>query len=269
MASRPFSQSFRGDRSALDLPVAALAGIAVAFAAFAVPSDVLAELIGATRLPEILPAAQPPLGTTARIALASGGALAVFVLAFLLLRWLDRFAAAPAKPATVAPLRPASIEAPKLRKRDSHPDAPAVRPISAIREFGEPASPIAVKRRPTIEPEPEPARESEVARHEPAEPIAVERMPMLEPEPGPARLSSVARPEPAEPDKSAEPLRPPSLSELMARLEKGLAERRTEPAAAEADVPAARPAPQVFPEAGDDRLQSAIENLQRLAARDR
>jgi hypothetical protein len=51
----------------------------------------------------------------------------------------------------------------------------------------------------------------------------------------------------------------------MARLERGLAERRAEP---EAET-SARPSPQVFPEAGDDRLQSAIENLQRLASRDR
>ena len=46
MASLPFSQSFRGDRSALDLPFAALAGIAVAFAAFAVPSDAQGFSVG-------------------------------------------------------------------------------------------------------------------------------------------------------------------------------------------------------------------------------
>lgn len=263
MASRPFTQAFRGERSALDLPVATLAGIAVAFAAFAVPSDVLAELVGVTRLPEILPAAQPPLGTTARIALACGGALTVFALAFLLLRWLDRFAAAPASP------RPAAAEGPKLRKRDVHPDAPAVRPISAIQEFGEPASPLAVKRKPVVEPEPEPAVETVPAVEPESEPVlsvatlrklAIEEVhePVARPEP------AVARPEPAE------PIRPPSLSELMARLEKGLAERRTVPSTAdEAAAPAPRPAPQVFPEAGDDRLQSAIESLQRLAARDR
>ena len=246
MASRPFTQTFRGERSALDLPVAALAGIAVAFAAFAVPSDVLAELIGATRLPEFLPAAQPPLGTTARIALASGGALTVFAIAFLLLRWLDRFASAPAKAAVAAPPRPVSADAPKLRKRDVHPDAPAVRPISAVLELGEPASPLAVKRKSIVE----------------AEPV---RTPALAPEPEPVSEPApvAARPEPAE------PVRPPSLSELMARLERGLVERRPPPEdSAEIAAPAARPAPQAFPEAGDDRLQSAIESLQRLAARD-
>jgi hypothetical protein len=248
MASRPLS-SFRTERYALDLPVAALAGLAVAFAAFAVPSEVLAELIGVTGLPQVLPAAQPPLGTTARIALAAGGALTVFALAFLLLRWLDRFAAsAPAA-------RPAPAEGPRLRKRDGHPDAPAVRPISAIREFGEPASPLAVKRKPeAAEPVEFPEPSAPPALAEPTAPAAVA-------EPA-APAAPAARIMPA---ASAEPIRPPSLAELMARLEKGLAERRSEP---EADT-LAPPAPQAFPEAGDDRLQSAIENLQRLASRDR
>ncbi len=252
MASRPFS-SFRTERYALDLPVAALAGLAVAFAAFAVPSDVLAELIGVTGLPEVLPAAQPPLGTTARIALAAGGALTVFALAFLLLRWLDRFAAsAPA-------VRPAPAEGPRLRKRDGHPDAPAVRPISALRDFGEPASPLAVKRRA------EPAEAVEFP--EPFAPAPIAEPPAAFAEP-PAAVAFAEPAEPAEPPQPAaasEPIRPPSLAELMARLERGLAERRSEPE----PEPAARPSPPVFPEAGDDRLQSAIESLQRLASRDR
>jgi hypothetical protein len=179
-----------------------------------------------------------------------------------LLRWLDRFAAAPASP------RQAPAEGPKLRKRDVHPDAPAVRPISAIQEFGEPASPLAVKRKPVVAAEPAPVVADGPAVEPAVEPIlsvATLRQLAVEEEPEP-----VARPEPAARPESVEPIRPPSLSELMARLEKGLAERRTGPSAAdESAAPAPRPAPQVFPEAGDDRLQSAIESLQRLAARDR
>jgi hypothetical protein len=56
---------------------------------------------------------------------------------------------------------------------------------------------------------------------------------------------------------------PASLAELMERLERGLARRRDR----QAFVQPPQPAPQVFPEAGGDRLQNAIEGLQRLAAR--
>ncbi len=217
MASRPFS-ILRSERNALDLPVAALAGLAVAFAAFAIPGDVLAELVGASGLPNLLDAAQPPLGTTARVAVAVAGSLTVFGAAFLLLRWLDRFAVAPARPTIAAEQKP------RLRKRDAHPDAPACVPISATREFGEPAPPVSVRRD--------------------ADPIPV--------------VVPVADPTPP----AVEPAKPETLSELMARLERGL-ERRTAP-----KTPAASDAPQVFPSPSDDRLQSAIDSLQRLTARD-
>jgi hypothetical protein len=62
---------------------------------------------------------------------------------------------------------------------------------------------------------------------------------------------------------------PTSIAALMERLEQGLARRRLiDPAPAVPAMP-----PQVFPEAPepqdapDDRLQSAIASLQRLAAR--
>ena len=119
-------------------------------------------------------------------------------------------------------------DAPKLRRRDVHPDAPVRRPISAARDLGEPAPPQAPRMPAPIvvaQPEPEPAPEPEP-----------------EPEPEPV----AAQPE--------------TIAQLMARLELGIARRSARPA------PAA-PAPQVFPEPGDDRLQSAIDSLQRLAAR--
>lgn len=229
MASRASSQAFRSDRNALDLPVAALAGLAVAFAAFTIPADLFSDLVGASGLAEILPAAQPPLGTTARIATAAAGSLTMFGLAFMLLRWLDRFA-------VQAPARPVAGAGPKLRKRDVHPDAPAVRPISASLELGEPAPPVAVKRTPS-----------------PAPP-AVEA-------PSPAAVERASPPE--APIVEPSPPRPASLTELMARLERGLSDRRDSPKP-QADAAAAAPQPAV----NDDRLQSAIDSLQRLAARD-
>ncbi|MGQ0590116.1 MAG: hypothetical protein ACT4N8_11405 [Sphingosinicella sp.] len=218
IATHSFTNLFRNaDRNALDLPVAALAGLSVAFAAFTIPADLLAEAVGASGLPNLLEAAQPPLGTTARIALAVAGALGTFFAAFLLLRWLDRFGARPAP--RIAPAAESEAESPRLRKRDTHPDAPARRPISATRDLGEPAPP---------------------------QPVASWLDVELEaPAPAPA----------AEAPASS------SLTELMGRLEAGLARRATA-------APAPEAAPQPAPSASDDRLQSAIESLQRLTARD-
>ena len=136
--SRPLSDAVRGvGRNALDLPVAGFAAVAVAFLAFAMPGDLLTDLVGASGLPSILPAAEPPLGYKARIGVGIIGALLVFALVFMLLRLLDRtgYDAAGAKAEPPAE--------PRARRRDAHPDAPAPRPISATREFGEPAPPVA------------------------------------------------------------------------------------------------------------------------------
>ena len=206
-------------RSMIDLPVAALAGLSVAFAAFTIPAELLTDAIGATGLASLIPTAQPPLGSTARFAMAVVGALATFGAAFMLLRWLDRFASRPVEQTSVPRARAAS---PRLNRADSHPDAPPRRPLSASRDLGEPA----------------PSRPSEQ---------------WLEDLQAPA-----APPAPPAPDAA----KPASLGVLMARLESGLAKRgSTEPAAG----PAPR-APVPTPVASD-RLQGAIDSLQRLAAR--
>ena len=315
MASRPSKSLFRGaGRNALDLPVAGLAALAAAFAAFAVPQDLLSRAVVATGLPSILAAAQPPLGLTARVAIAVGAALAVFGIVFLLLRLLDRSGMSAA---AETERDEAERLAPRVRRRDGHPDAPAPRPISAARDLGEPAPPQAPaaaavplwldEAEPVgaahVEPDPEPEPEPEpVIAPEPAyapEPI-LELEPEPEPEPEPAPL-----PEP-EPTLTAVPAPEPtpaplpegrtSIADLMERLEQGLAKRRMidpglaipveppqvfpeapppvfpEPAAEAAPKPpqAFPEEPQAFPEApapADDRLQSAIASLQRLAAR--
>lgn len=245
MASKPFKSMFRGvGRNALDLPVAGLAAAAAVFFAFAMPEELLSQIVGATGLPSLFAAAQPPLGLTARIAIAVGGALITFGLVFFLLRLLDRSGLDSGK--EKAAVEPDDGEAPR-RRRDFHPDAPVRRPISATRELGEPAppqppraavpiwldeAPVEVAPAPKPAPEPEPEPEPETA----AEPV----------------------PQPAPPAEM-----PTSLAALMERLEQGLARRRPRH-----NGSAAPPAPpQVFPEASDDRLQSAIDSLQRLAAR--
>jgi len=220
IATRPFQNLARGfGRNALDLPVAALAGLAVAFVAFAMPGDLLTGLVNSSGLPAILAAAEPPLGFKARTGVGLAGGLAAFGFVFALLRLIDRTGFERPKREDVA-----EADMPRLRRRDVHPDAPVRRPISAARDLGEPAPP----------PQPAPAAAA------------------------PAWL--------AEADVVPEPAAAPaSLPDLMARLERGLARRRT----SQRFVPAApaAAAPQVFPQAGDDRLQSAIDSLQRLAAR--
>jgi len=228
--SRPIHDAMRGvGRNALDLPVAGLAAFAALFVAFALPADLLSGLVGASGLPSVLPAAEPPLGLTARIAVGLVGAAAAFGLVFLLLRVLDR--SGLDRPRIRA--QALQEEAPRPRRRDFHPDAPAPRPISAAREFGEPAPPV------------RPSEQTPLwlggANPEPAQVIAE---PVAEPAPAPAARSAS------------------SLAELMERLERGLARRRSPSFPSAPQAP-----PQVFPEAGDDRLQSAIDSLQRLAAR--
>lgn len=234
IGSRHFQDAVRGvGRNALDLPVAALAALAAIFVAFALPANLLAGMIGASGLPSLLPAAEPPLGLTARFAIGAAGALATFGLVILLLRLLDRSGLDTPRPARAAG---PEEDAPKRRRRDSHPDAPVRRPISAARDLGEPAPP---------------GRPREAAPFWMAEPE-----PAAEIEPAAAALEEPA----ADPELAIEPAS--SLPELMERLERGLARRSGRPAASVPHAP-----PQVFPEAGDDRLQSAIDSLQRLTAR--
>jgi len=211
----PFANLFGGERSALDLPVASLAGLALAFAMFTIPDDLLAEAVGATGIASIVTAAQPPLGTTARIVLALAGAITAFTGAFVLLRWLDRFALRAPLPVAVED----QAETPRIHRADAHPDAPPCRPISASRDLGEPAPP--------------------------ARPVPVSVEPTVAPEPVPVATES--------------------LSDLMARLERGLARR--EEAASLRPVETARRLPATPPVPSSDRLQIAIDGLRALSVR--
>ncbi len=219
ISMRSITNIFGGpERSALDLPVAGLAALAVAFAAFTIPDALLGRAVEATGLPAVLTAAQPPLGSTARVLLAVSGAFAAFVLAFALLRWLDRFAGRSSAPVAIdVAIEPA---APRIHRADAHPDAPPRPPISAARDLGEPAPPS----RPAA--------------------LAVEEA---------ATAPVVQPPRPVAPSAS--------LTDLMARLERGLAKRE---GAEPANAPEANVAP---PAPSNDRLQSAIEGLRALSAR--
>lgn len=225
-ASRGIGGALQRGGNALDAPVAALAGLSVAFAAFAAPAEMLDELVRAAGVARFIPAAEPPLGFDARIGIGAAGAVAVFAITFLLLRWLGRFGGrrVPADHAEVE----FDVEMPRLRRRDFHPDAAPRPPLFASAELGEP-EPETVP----LEAEAEPAAQ--------AEPVAEAAAP---PAPAPT------------------PVHGHSIGELLERLEQGLARRRVA-----AEPSAAAPPAEMFPNAADDRLRSAIDSLQRLAAR--
>ena len=342
MASRSFAALHKSGRRTLDVPVAALAGLSVAVVAFAMPGDLLAGLVRASGLPSILSAAEPPLGFKARIGLGAAGAVAIFVVTFLLLRWLENFGggrrAARREEEEELTLE---VEAPRLRRRDIHPDAPARPPLLAAHELGEPdldfeppavdpyaawpapapapapEPPAAVQ--PAPAPEPKPVPEQDETEDAPAdkfdrqaEAYALSQSRWVDDYvPQPPAEPEIEAPSPVEPPASAEPddmagqagseppapavaseaepriataspwsppeasgeqspppaerPQPGSIADLMDRLEQGLARRRGAPEPATEPV-AEAPAP-ALPPADNDRLQSAIDSLQRFASR--
>ncbi|WP_114952409.1 hypothetical protein [Sphingosinicella terrae] len=256
-----------GGRYALDVPVAALAGLSVAFLAFAAPPDLLSGLVESTGLSSLLTAAQPPLGLKARMGIGAAGAVAVFTIAFLLLRWLDRMGTGTGSERREPVETYEEPEMPRLRRRDFHPDAPPRPPLMANWDLGEPG-PLAPEPSTPADEASAPAPEAPLSLHdfgavEPAPPSLPQRSAVVAavpPTPPPERLSSL----PARPAATVAPVaeEPGSIAELMARLEQGLARRRQAPS-----LSSLPPAPDAHSGSADDRLQSAIESLQRLASR--
>jgi hypothetical protein len=233
--------SFLGAR-AFDPGLAALAAVSAGFVAFAMPEALFSGLVEASRLPDFVPAAQPPLGETARLAAVGAASLLTFPAVWGLMALLGR---APAvEKAELAAETEAEPEekAPKLRRADAHPDAPARRPLLA-RDLGEPLdledfpeaaageSPGLAEAQPRAlpaflvpqAPEPEPVEETEVAENGPVdaqadEPEAEPALPEPEPAasfPEPERHFEPA-PQPRwEPEAESAPL---PLSQLAARL---------------------------------------------------
>jgi hypothetical protein len=261
--------SFLRRVSAFDWALAGFAGLAFAFAAFAMPEWRLTQLALGSGLAEIFPPARPPLGFTAR-ALFAGGVGAVVLLGSLLLLRLASRKPVAKREITEADAPPEPI---RLRRADAHPDAPARRPLAA-RDLGEP-QPAQAEDEYLLAPQAQvPAflveQEPETVEPEPVEAESEPEPPLIWPEP--AAQEEVAQPEPeAEPQPEpvldaaeaapAEEEPEPSISKLMQRLEFGLHKRER---AAPLDPSAiAGPAD----DAVGHRLRSAIGDLQKLASR--
>lgn len=250
---------------AFDAGLAAFAALSAGFVAFAMPEPLLSGLVRASHLPDLVAAAQPPLGETARFALVGAAVLFAFAAVWALMGALGRV------PAPRAVAAEPDSEAPRLRRADAHPDAPARRPLLA-RDLGEPleldeVAPASTEGDPfpeseprplpaflvPQEPEPEPVAEAE------AEPAQPEAKPEPEAEAAPVPIAERAAQLPesgAEDDQS--------LSKLVNRIEFGLMSRKRQ-ALSTAELPPAGEPPAEQDKVGH-RLRSAINDLQKIAS---
>jgi hypothetical protein len=288
---------------AFDLGLAGLAAVSAGFVAFAMPDALFAGLVEATRLPDFVAAAQPPLGQTARLAAVGATAFATFGSVWGLMAALGR-APASAKPKAQPE---AEAEAPRLRRADAHPDAPARRPLLA-RDLGEPLDLETLEEAPADEDPvaeacdrplpgfliPQAADPGPVAQWQPVgeaehqgedEPAFAE----AEPEPAPEPLAEAEPHFPPELElepeweaqAEAEPAPPPiselaaqlpepgqqsdqPLSQLVNRIEFGLSRKR-QALHAGTDLPQVEQAP-VEQERIGHRLRSAINDLEKIAS---
>jgi hypothetical protein len=264
---------------AFDAGLAALAALSAGFVAFAMPDSLFSNLVETSRLAELGPAAQPPLGETARFAAAGAAFLLTFAAVWALMAALGR------PPASRKPEAEPEAQAPRLRRADAHPDAPARRPLLA-RDLGEPLDlegfpeavadeappasaeaehrplpaflvPQAPESEPVAEAAPEPG-EAEAQWDEP-EPQWTSFEPKPEPEAEPLPISTLAAQLPDAEEESDQ-----SLSQLASRIEFGLSRKRQALPAA-ADLPPVDDS-RIEQERVGHRLRSAINDLQKIAS---
>lgn len=274
---------------AFDAGLAALAALSAGFVAFAMPDPVFSGLVEASRLPDLVAAARPPLGDTARSAAIAAAALGTFTAVWALMALLGR---RPARPEAIP--EPA-IQVPRQRRADAHPDAPPRPPLLA-RDLGEPLELDEVAHGSA---EDTPFEEAfEEADHRPLPGFLIAQEPELEPEPVAEAeaqpIESLEPAEPAEPELEPEPVaeagpepeaqsvpiaelaaRLPeaeqetegesdqSLSQLVNRIEFGMSRKRQ--ALPPVDLPPAEP-PSPETEKVGHRLRSAITDLQKIAS---
>jgi len=118
--------------------IAAVAGGLAALGVAMIPVPALEALVMDSGLPSVLAMAEPPLGTTARLAVALGAG--AFVGAFM---WLSAFILLGSRGLTIgesaeAESDPEQVPLPVLRRADAHPDAPPRPPLLATRDLGRP-----------------------------------------------------------------------------------------------------------------------------------
>lgn len=110
------------------------------------PVVLVEKFVTVTGIASLVPAAAPPLGVTARLAIALVGAVIGFAAGFMLAR---KLVAAQARPAAAPRRKPAT-----LREQGEFEDMPAKRPISAHEELGSESLDQPVDAAPHAEPHP-------------------------------------------------------------------------------------------------------------------
>jgi hypothetical protein len=245
---------------AFDAGLAAFAAVSAGFVAFAMPDPLFSGLVQASRLPDFVAAAQPPLGDTARSAAVGAAVLFVFAAIWALMAALGRVPARREAAAVV------EAPAPRLRRADAHPDAPPRPPLLA-RDLGEPLeladfAEESVEDAPFVDADLKPLpgflipQEPE-AEAEPAE-LEAAPEPEAEPEAEAVPIAELAAQLPDAEDETDQ-----SLSQLVNRIEFGLARKRQALPAAE--LPQVEE-PSIEQERVGHRLRSAINDLQKIAS---
>ena len=111
------------------------AGLAVAATVALLSTDTLEHLVWTSGVAALVPAAQPPLGATARLLLALGGGVAAGAVAWAALFLLFG-------PGGFLAARAGAADRPGVRRADAHPDAPPRRPMTAA-DLGTPLMEVA------------------------------------------------------------------------------------------------------------------------------
>lgn len=286
-----FGANFGGRPSRFVLPVAPMAAMIaatlVALVILAMPIDSLETLVEESGIATLVTAAAPPLGPTARFAIAFVAALAVGAIV-----WFAAFLLIGARKLVIRPRRRRSGErihepkpvkrsrfskrqrddgVPVLRRADAHPDAPARRPVFATSDLGTPFLDVKA----ATEPEPI-APFADAAAMTPATferdiprdldtPLASYIAPIDAPEPqpevsvfepAPAALPIMAEPPVPEPtaDVAPAPIAPPRFAPHE-RIETFDLTPLVRPA------PAPRPAPEPQPETSRPLAPATIHDL--------
>src|SRR5690349_11540268 len=153
----------RANNGGLDMPVAALAALAAAALLFLVPAGIIENAVIESGIASMFPPLEPPLGFKARAGLALVAAGFTFGSVMTVMKLIG---SATARRSAVEPMAEEEPSAPRVRRRDRHPDAPVRAPFSVARDMGvfEDAPPVepvaeAPPPMPTPKPKPKPAPE--------------------------------------------------------------------------------------------------------------